>query len=80
MFLAGKDYLKAALMVSALFLGLVMLGPSAGWAAEVSANPKSGIYHNVRCRHFGCKSCTVTFPNGEAARKAGYRACRKCGG
>jgi len=60
-----------------LFLAL---GAAAPALADVSANPKSLIYHNASCQHYGCKSCTKKFKTADEAKKAGYRACKKCGG
>jgi len=68
----------AGLMAAGLVLFLA-LGASPA-LAEVSANSKSMIYHNASCQHYGCKSCTKKFKTADEAKKAGYRACKKCGG
>ncbi|UQZ88374.1 Ada metal-binding domain-containing protein [Deltaproteobacteria bacterium Smac51] len=67
-------------VVAIICFTLMFLVPAAALLAEVSANPTSGIYHNARCQHYGCKSCTKTFKTAEEAKKAGFRPCRKCGG
>lgn len=47
---------------------------------ELHGNASSRIYHNSGCRHYDCKRCTVRFASAEEAIRAGYRACRVCGG
>lgn len=43
-------------------------------------NSNSHVYHNSGCQYYNCKNCTSNFSSSEEARKAGYRACQKCGG
>lgn len=43
-------------------------------------NVKSKKYHNPECDHYQCRTCTATFKSPEAAKKAGYSPCGKCGG
>ncbi len=75
-----KMRLSIRLSAAVICLALLMAAIPASALADVSANPKSMIYHNINCLHYGCKSCTKTFKTAEEARKAGYRACKKCGG
>lgn len=70
----------ARLSVSLVCFAFLLLFSSVTALADVSANPKSMIFHNASCQYYGCKSCTVTFKTGDEARKVGYRACKKCGG
>lgn len=43
-------------------------------------NASSHVYHNPSCKWYNCKNCYKTFSSAEEARRAGYRACKKCGG
>lgn len=65
----------AALAMLALFA----LG-TAYAAGEVHGNAYSRIYHNSGCRYYMCKNCTVVFASAAEAQKAGFRACKICGG
>ena len=49
-------------------------------AGPYHGNVQSRIYHNSSCRYYACKRCTAVFATEEAARAAGYRACKVCGG
>lgn len=43
-------------------------------------NFKTMKFHNQYCDHYDCRTCTKIFKTKAAAEKAGYSACRKCGG
>ncbi|MBP3731543.1 MAG: hypothetical protein J6I40_08765 [Mailhella sp.] len=43
-------------------------------------NSNSKIYHASDCEHYNAKSCTVQFATAAEAEKAGYHACKVCGG
>ena len=60
-------------LVSGLAVAAVAAGPYHG-------NLQSRIYHNSSCRYYFCKRCTAVFATAQAARAAGYRPCRVCGG
>lgn len=45
-----------------------------------SGNVKTLKFHNEQCKFFNCRDCTKYFTSREAAMKAGYKACGKCGG
>lgn len=49
-------------------------------SGSLHGNTNSHIYHNAGCQYYNCKNCTSNFSSGDEARKAGYRACQKCGG
>ncbi len=65
-----------------LFCGLVIVPFAVHAAVDDQAlyqgNTKSMIYHQKKCRYYGCKSCTVTFKTMEEAEKAGYSPCKIC--
>lgn len=49
-------------------------------SGSLHGNTNSHVYHNSGCQYYNCKNCTSNFSSGDEARKAGYRACQKCGG
>ena len=53
---------------------------SARNAMPFSGNVKTMKYHNDGCKFYDCRDCTKFFRTREAAKKAGYKACGKCGG
>lgn len=55
-------------------------GVAALAAGPYHGNAQSRIYHNSSCRYYFCKRCTVVFATAQAARAAGFRACKVCGG
>ncbi|MDR2945201.1 MAG: Ada metal-binding domain-containing protein [Candidatus Adiutrix sp.] len=69
--------LSVFVMVAALALLFAGSSPA---LADVSGNTQSKIFHNASCRYYGCKACTRIFATAAEAIKAGYRACKKCGG
>ena len=76
---------QSRLITALLALYLICLLAFPAFAGQQSqkvytGNPKSMIYHNQGCRHFGCKACVMVFSSAAEAKSHGYRACKKCGG
>ena len=66
-----------------LFLLLLLAVPIGGAIAAkdvLHGNPTTKIYHNSECKFYNCKKCTEVFRTEAAAKKAGYKACKVCGG
>jgi methylphosphotriester-DNA--protein-cysteine methyltransferase len=47
-------------------------------AATVRGNPDSKVYHKEACRHYAAKGSSREFKTEAAAKKAGYKPCKKC--
>ena len=43
-------------------------------------NVSSKVYHASGCKYYNSKSATAEFANAQEAEKAGYHACKICGG
>lgn len=66
-----------------IFLLTALLAASPAMTAqrdELHGNASSRIYHNSGCRHYDCRRCTVRFSSAAEAIRAGFRACKVCGG
>lgn len=72
-----RNYFCAWLALVVLFSGLAAAALAAG---PYHGNMRSRIYHNSNCRYYACKNCTAVFETAGAARAAGFRACKVCGG
>jgi len=44
----------------------------------IKGNTVSKIYHKPSCKYYKAKNTTVVFKTEADAKKAGYRACKKC--
>lgn len=51
-----------------------------GITGAFSGNVETRKYHRNGCRYFDCGACIKKFRSREEARKAGYVACKVCGG
>lgn len=49
-------------------------------AQKYSANVKTMKYHKPDCKFYDCRDCTRFFKTPNAAQKAGFVACKVCGG
>ncbi|MDR2141842.1 MAG: thermonuclease family protein [Deltaproteobacteria bacterium] len=47
---------------------------------SLRGNVSSHIFHNSSCKHYSCRNCVRIFKTREEALKAGFRACKICGG
>lgn len=72
--------LKAVCLARKCQLRAVTRPAATRTAGRLSGNVKSRIYHGPSCHYYRCKNCTASFATSAAARKAGFRACKKCGG
>jgi len=44
----------------------------------IKGNAESKVYHKSTCQYYKSKKTTVVFKTEADAKKAGYRACKKC--
>jgi endonuclease YncB( thermonuclease family) len=49
-------------------------------SGPLRGNSGSMVFHNSSCRYYTCKNCINVFKSRAEAIKAGYKACRICGG
>lgn len=71
---------RQRIAAAALFVLLTGMAVVASAVGEYHGNARSRIYHNSSCRYYDCRNCTVVFSSAKAARAAGFRACKACGG